>query len=511
MMKLMRILGAIGDITRIFSPAFMLPIVVAFVMEPYETRVFGLFKIPFNVLPFLATGLLTTAFWIAVKFVTRKVSDEDLLDREAYLTVGLGWLVLTVFAMLPFMLAGVLTSPVDAFFETMSGFTTTGATTIEGDLDAVPKSVMMWRAQLQYIGGMGIIVLSIAVLARLTHGGMQLLAAEAPGPTVTKLRPKLAQTAKTLWMVYAAASAVLLAILLVLFLQHGMGFIDAAYDALIHTFTTLSTGGFSNHSASVAYYDSWLVEAVIILFMIFAGTNFSLHYYAMHGEWRRLWRDAEWRFFMLSILVSTAVISGLVWRMAGYGVAAGQASLRGVSFTSVSLLTSTGYSTANFDAWPESAKLLLLVMMITGGTAGSTAGGIKHVRILLLFKVLRRQLQLLLHPRAVIPIRFGGRVIKEETLMAVVAFFFAFITLVLAGALVLATTDPLFEDRPVDAISAAASAMSNTGPGLGVVGPAEGYWDLLPHSKMLLAMLMWAGRLEVFTALLLFNPGSWHK
>ncbi|MGB1697921.1 MAG: TrkH family potassium uptake protein [Thermoplasmatota archaeon] len=502
-MRKMRVLAAVGQIIRIFGVTFLIPFLAALAYEPWDMTL-GFIRMPANGWLFL--GMFILCAWIAypIHWITRQYADDDLQDKEAYLTVGIGWMVLTVIAMLPFIGSGVLTNPADAFFEAMSGFTTTGASVIDTPLEEVPKSVMLWRALLQYIGGMGIIVLSVAVLARLTHGGIQLLQAEAPGPSVTRIRPKLAQTAKTLWGVYAIFSAVLFIILFLIFrLDVGLSPGDAFYDAIIHTFTTISTGGFSNHSASIAFFDSWIVEAVLILFMLVAGSNFTLHYHVLQGDWKRMVRDSEWRSFLVMFAIITALLTAIVF-------ASGESFLeafRGAGFITASIGTSAGFGTVDYDAWPDGAKLLIVLLMFTGATAGSTAGGMKVIRIMLLMKVVKRELRKLLHPRAVIPIRMGHKVIKEETVMTVIAFFFSFITIWLVGTAILISTDPVL--GLVDGAVTAASAMGNTGPGMGVVGPTDNMSALLPSSKLLLSGMMWIGRLEVFTALILFSPASW--
>ncbi|MGB1586793.1 MAG: TrkH family potassium uptake protein [Thermoplasmatota archaeon] len=504
MMDYRRILHATAEVARVFSLLMILPIIVALVYEPFDTSVLGL-QLPRNVLVFLASGLLMALYWLPVMVGTSAVKDDDLQDREAYLVVGIGWLVLTLFAMMPFLLSRTFDNPVDAWFEAMSGLTTTGATAISGQLEDVARSVMFWRALLQYIGGMGIIVLSVAVLARLTHGGVQLLQAETPGPSVTKLAPKLAQTAKTLWLVYAIFSGILFVILAGLFIQHGMTGADAIYDALIHTFTTLSTGGFSNHTESIAYYDSWLIEAVIMAFMLVAATNFTLLFHAGKGDFRTLLRDREWRFFMGMFVGIVVVSTGMLWRL-GQGLAD---ALRDSLFTVATMATGTGYVTADYNAWPASLKLILIILMLTGGAAGSTTGGMKVVRIMLLIKVVRRELRKLLHPRAVIPIRLGGRVLKEETLFTAIAFFFSFITLWMVGAWLLIVIEPGMDAFSGAALSAA--SIANIGPSMGLVGPTDHAGDLTNASKLLMTALMWVGRLEVFTALLLFSPNAWRK
>lgn len=502
MTRPLRIVNAISDLMRIYSVAFLIPVPFAFFYEPYDLQVLGL-ALPTNAVVFLASFAILLAYWLPMHLMTRHKNDDDLDDREAYLTVGVGWVALTLFSMVPFLLSGLLPNVVDAFFETMAGLTTTGATTLEGDLDAMPRSLMLWRALLQYIGGMGVIVLGVALLSRLASGGMQLLQAEAPGPTVSRIRPKLAHTASTLWKVYVLFSAVVFATLFLILVVEGHAWTDAVYDAIVHTMTAISTGGFSNHSASVAYFDSVAVEAVLIVTMFVAGSSFTLHWYWLHSDPKRLLRDAEWRVYACALVAAIAMVTVIV---AASGTSIGQA-FRGGAFTVTSLFSSTGFSTVDFDQWPDAARFLLLAIMFVGGTAGSTAGGLKVVRLLVLGKVVQRAFKKLVHPRAVIVVRLGGKPLKDDTVWDVLAFFFAYITLWMLGTLIITTTDPVLS--VVDGASASVSALSNMGPGLGVVGPTQGYWDLLPSSKLVLAFLMWAGRLELFAALLVFAPRAW--
>ncbi len=504
MMDRRRLVLATAEVVRIFCVLMLAPIPIAFAYETPDLNVLG-FLVPRNAMIFLATALIGALYWAIVRAATRGVEDQELQDREAYLVVGIGWVLLTLLALIPFLWSGVTGSFGDAWFEAMSGLTTTGATILSTDLEQVPKSIMFWRAQLEYIGGMGIIVLSVAVLARLTHGGTQLLQAEAPGPSVTRLAPKLTQTAKALWTVYGIISALLLVILTMIFLGEGLIWKDALYDALVHTFTTVSTGGFSNHGASIGYYDSWLLEATIILFMLIAGSNFTLHYYTLHGDWRRLWRDREWRFFMLTFIGVTLTATGMLWR-AGQDVVGG---FRGAAFTVASVSSGTGFVAVDFNGWPEILKVMLLVLMITGATAGSTTGGLKMVRIMILLKIVVREIRKLLHPRAVIPIRLGGKVLRDETLFTTVAFFFSFVTIWMVGAMLLVTMEPGLD--VFDGAVIAASAVSNFGPSMGVIGPLDNYGALSYGSKFTMTVLMWAGRLEIFTAMLLFSPAAWRK
>lgn len=504
-MRPLRVVGAIGAITRLFSMAFLLPVLFSMAYDPYDATVFGL-AIPRDAMVFLACAAGTFLLGTGLRVLARSVETEDLQEREAYLTVGVGWILLTMLAAVPFMLSGTLTHPIDAFFEAMSGITTTGATVIAGELEAVSKSVMIWRSFLQFLGGMGIIVLSVALLARLSQGGMQLLQAEAPGPTVQRVAPRLAQTAQALWRVYLLFFAIVVVVFFAILAFRGFGPKEAFYEAFLHGLTTIATGGFSNHTDSIAYFDDWLLEAAITFFILVSGVNYTLHYHALRGKPLLLWKDREFRFFAASFLTVT-LVGTLV--LVGQGQGFGQA-LRGTSFTFASLITSTGYATVDYDLWPGVLKFLLLLVMVTGATAGSTSGGMKHVRILLLFRLVRRELTRIRHPKAVIPVRLAGRVIQNPTIMATVGFFFAYITLFVLGMVILIAFDPIFQD-PVDAASASISAISNMGPALGVVGPTRTYAGLTDLSKLTLSLLMWIGRLEIFTALIVLTPRTWRN
>ncbi len=503
MLHPLRIVGALGAITRLYSLAFLLPVLIALVYEPYDMRVFG-YAIPSMVLVFAVGFGVTYVVGTVLRFIARSAADEDMAEREAYLTVGVGWLLLVALSMIPFWLSGVLSSPVDAFFEAMSGLTTTGATVMTGHLDDVSPALMMFRGLLQFIGGMGIVVLSVALLARLTHGGMQILQAEAPGPTVTRVAPRLEQTARILWTVYLGMAGVFFLIMVGLLSRHGIGAKAVFYESLLHTFTTIATGGFSNHSSSIAHFNDPWIEFVIVFFILASGTNYTLHYLFFRGDWKAYFRDEEWRFYMANFVLVFLVVTGVVWR-AGEGLLE---SIRGAGFTVASLMTSTGFATADYDAWPPLAKLMILFVMVAGGTAGSTSGGLKLVRVLVLMKLVRRELQRVRHPHAVIPVRLNGQILQPTTLMATVGFFFAFVAIWAICALILVAIDPAFDDI-VDASSASLSAISNMGPALGVVGPTKNYGGLTDASKILLSFEMWFGRLEIFTALLVLNPKTW--
>jgi trk system potassium uptake protein TrkH len=504
MLHPLRVVAAVGAITRLFSMAFLVPVITALFYDPYDMQVLGA-AVPRTVLIFFFCFALTYLIGAGLRWAASSVEHEDLADREAYLTVGLGWLLLCGLSAVPFTLTGVLTNPVDALFEAMSGLTTTGATVINGELEAVIPSLMMWRSFLQFLGGMGIIVLSVAILAKLTQGGMQMLQAEVPGGSVGRMAPRLAQTARLMWGVYLALAASLFVVLFALLsIRHEMDLKTVTYEALLHTFSGISTGGFSNHTTSIAFFADPLIEIVFIVFMLISGMNFTLIILVRQGHWKTMFKDGEWRLYIGNYVVVTLLLTGLLMRA---GAGALQA-LRDSSFVSAAMMTSTGYATADYDLWPTTAKMLILFVMVAGGMGGSTSGGLKLVRILLLWKLVHREILRLQHPHAVLPIRIAGRTVKPQTIMATVGFFFAFIAFWIIGTIVLETIDPAFTSIE-DAASASLSAISNMGPGLGVVGPTKNFASLTDASKIILTSLMWFGRLEIFTAMLLFAPNTW--
>lgn len=506
MIRFVHVIVGVGRLLGAFSAMMLIPLLVALIMEPWDEPLFMGLSAPTNALVFLLSSFVGGSVALALVVWGRNHFEGHFHDREAYLSVGIGWLVLVLFSTLPFILSGTLPAFADAFFEAMSGLTASGGTVISYPLEDVAPSVMFWRAGMQYLGGMGIIVLSIALLARMTHGGSLLLAAEMSGAGMHRIRPRLRETARALWKIYGIFSLVCFAFyFLAMHFHSGLPWNHALYDAIIHTFTTMSTAGFSNHSASIAFYDSWIVELIVIVFVLIAGTNFALHDSWMRGNWKRLLRDPEWRFFIGMFVVATLIITlKLIW--AGD---TGAAALRAASFTVASIGTSLGYATVDYDQWSDAAKAILVVLMMTGASAGSTSGGLKALRVLLLFKVVRRQLTKILHPRAVVPVRLGGRIIPDDALMTVTAFLFTYVAVWFIGAAIIITTDPALD--LFDGVAAAAASIGNTGPALGVVGPTDHFGILRPSTKFVLSLLMWIGRLEVFTALLLFMPSTWKR
>ena len=424
--------------------------------------------------------------------------EEDLSVREGYAVVSLSWLAIGVAGAIPYLATGVLTSPAAAFFESVSGFSTTGATVFT-DIEALPHGILFWRSLTQWIGGMGIIVLGIAILPFLGVGGMQLFRAEVPGPTPERLKPRIAQTAKALWYVYMGLTGLQVG----LYLLGGMPF----FDAVLHALTTLSTGGFSPRNASIGAYDSAYIHYVTIFFMYVAGANFALHYRALSGQPRRYLGDSEWRFYTIVLVLATGFVLVSVLADGHYAGIGFERALRDSLFQVVSITTTTGFGSYDYESWPVAPQLLLLLLMFMGGMAGSTAGGMKAIRAYVLLRHVLTELKFSAHPRAVLVTRVGRRALQTRQLLNILAFILLFFALFAAGALALTATGVDL----VTSIGAAASAIGNVGPGLGDVGPSENYGWMGATPLLILIFLMLVGRLELFTVLLLFHPALWRR
>lgn len=443
---------------------------------------------------FLGVALATAAIGYAALRRTRL--ERDLSVREGYAVVSLAWLAVGVAGAAPYLLADVVDSPAAALFESVSGFTTTGATAF-GDIESLPHGILLWRSLTQWLGGMGIIVLGVAILPFLGVGGMQLFRAEVPGPTPERLAPRITQTAKLLWYVYGgltAAQALLL-------LAGGL----SPFEALTHAFTTVSTGGFSPRNASIAAYESPYVHYVVILFMYLAAVNFTLHFRALGGR-PLYWKDPEWRFFS-GVLAGAAGLMVAMLLLGGERGVGVEPAFRDALFQTVSIATTTGYVTRDYGTWAIGAQFLLLMLMFMGGMAGSTAGGMKAMRIYLLFRHGIAELKRSLHPQAVIPTRLGRRAVREGVLLRILAFALFYIVLHVAGVFAMA----LLGHDLATSIGASAATIGNIGPGIGGVGPADHYGWMGPATHLVLVFLMLAGRLEIFTVLLLFHPDLWRR
>ncbi len=444
-------------------------------------------------IPFITA--IIAAFILGGLLSYLKPGNTKIGYKEGFAIVTFGWLMASIIGALPFYMGGIFPSYLDALFETVSGFTTTGATALN-NVEVIPRSFNFWRCFTHWIGGMGILVLTLAVSPSV-GGSFQILKAESPGPmTDKKIAPSVTKTAQILYGTYIIIT--LLEIILLYF--GGM----SLFDAVIHTFATVGTGGFSSKNQSIGAYNSLYIEIVVSVFMIMSGTNFSLYFHLYNKKSFNFFKNEEFRLYVIVIAVSIAAITinlfGNVYGSLGQ-------SLRYAMFQVSSIITTTGFATADFDLWPDFSKGLLVLLMFFGGCAGSTAGSIKHIRILMLLKNAKREMFKLFHPNAVMSIRIDGKTIPDEVMQKVTNFFFLFISIFFMMTLLVAL-------QGLDLISAASSVaatLGNVGPGLGLVGPTMNYSGMTALTKILLIMCMLIGRLELYTVLVLFMPSFWRN
>ncbi|MFA7148981.1 MAG: TrkH family potassium uptake protein [Syntrophomonadaceae bacterium] len=425
-------------------------------------------------------------------------TGESINIKESFALVSLGWILASVFGSLPFIFSGYLPNFADAFFETVSGFTTTGASVVK-DVEVWPRGLMFWRCLTQWLGGMGIIALFIAIIAGMGARGNQLFKAEVPGGSITdKISPRIRETAQKLWLTYIIISIACLLLLLVF----GMNL----FDALCHTFATMATGGFSTKNASVGFYSSPYIQWTITIFMFIAATNFSLHYLAYKGRRAAVYfKNPEFRFYTGIALTATA-IAALGLHLAG-GLGGWEEKIRLASFQVVSIMSTTGYATANYDLWPTMSTGVLFLMMFVGGCIGSTGGNIKPGRYLIIMQKAVMEFKKMVHPKAVLTMRYGGRVLNEDVVSNVVQFFCLYIMLVALGVLVLT----MLGIDIVSSLTATASCLGNIGPGFAAVGPTQNYSFIPDAGKYLLSAFMLIGRLEIFPMLVLLLPAYWKQ
>lgn len=480
-MKIRSVLRILGYIALLLGGVFLIPTMIA-VIRGGEDMV-----------SFAASAVISVA---AGAFLVLMGKKEELGIRDGFALVTGTWLFIAILGAFPYWLSGALPSYTDAFFEAMSGVTTTGATVFR-DIESLPDGIMFWRSFSQWLGGMGIIVLTVALLPLFGVGGLQLLNAEAPGPTFERLVPRIQETAMLLWGIYVLLSV---AEFLLLF-AGGM----PVFEALLHTFTTMATGGFSPKNTGVAAYASPYIQWVIIVFMFLAGTSFSLHFFALRGKsLKGYWKNTEFRFYLAVICVAIVFTAGiLIWNVQGDI----ERSIRDAAFQVVAIVTTTGFVTADFERWPMVLQGLLLFLMFFGGCAGSTGGGMKHMRLFLLVRHSGVQIVKLIHPRVVKGLFLGEHTVTDEVIQGVQSFFFLYLSLWVGGTIVLAAAGLDL----LTGISAAASALGNVGPGLGEVGPVENYAGLPGTAKWVLSVLMLMGRLEIFPVIILLSPEIWRR
>jgi len=479
-MRTSGVLNILGKLLLVLSLFLLTPIAVSLYFGDGMSGDFLLC----SVLGGLAGGGLVAAF----------APEKEMGYRDGFAVVVFSWLGLALLGALPYYFSGVMPAFVDCFFESMSGFTTTGST-ILAQVEVLPESVLFWRALTHWLGGMGIIVLTLAILPLLGIAGMQLYQAEVSGPTKDRLSPRIQDTARILWGVYLLLTLALILLLLV----GGVGF----FDAVCHAFATIATGGFSTHTASIGHFDSIYIETVIIVFMFLSSINFSLHHRALNGNYAAFRKSEELRLYVGLMAGSILVVLAVNW---WYGAFPGLgANLRATVFSVVSIMTTTGFGTADFDQWPSASRLLLVIVMCIGGSAGSTSGGIKQVRILLFFKYARLQLHRLVHPHEVRNIKLDGITVPRDVLVSILGFLALYFVFFLTASLMVSATGVDI----ITGVTAVTATMNGVGPGLGLVGPAQNFGGLSDLAKVVLAFCMLAGRLELYTLVVLLTPAYW--
>ena len=446
-----------------------------------------------DAMAFVYAILISVAVAVAPAFFV-KPAREDLNPKDGIAVAGLSWIVLSFFGALPAWISGAIPSLTDAYFETVSGFTTTGAT-ILSEIESLPRGILFWRAFTHWIGGMGVLVLTVALLPRLSGRTAQLTKAESPGPTFSKILPRTSDTAKMLYGIYFGLSLLLFVVLLIA----GMN----VYDALIHTFSTAGTGGFSNYNNSVAAFQSPAIEWILATFMLLYGVNFTLYFYMIRREFKQAVKNEELWVYLGCIMLATLVITiNVLPRFDGFGEA-----VRAAFFQVTAIVSTTGFVTQDFDLWPSFCKIILLLMMFMGGCAGSTGGGFKVSRLVMLVKNGFREVKQAIHPRKVSVVRLEGKAVPETVLTHAAGFLFFYIALWLVGGLLLSMDNI----GVVEAITAAETCISNVGPALGALGPTQNFGILSNFSKWVCSFLMLAGRLEFLPILCLFSVSIWRK
>ena len=442
---------------------------------------------------FLVSILIIAAIGFLMTRV--KTSNKKIRTKEGLAIVAFGWALSAALGALPLVISGSVPSYIDAFFETVSGLTTTGATILD-DIEPLPRGILFWRSFTHWIGGMGILVFTVALLPIFGVGGFQIFKAESPGPVADKIVPRIKDTAKIHYITYISLTG--LEIILLTF--GGM----SLYDAALHTFGTVGTGGFSTRNASIGAFDSTYIHLVITVFMIISGANFSLYFALYKGKWRDVVKNEELRLYLLIIFVATLLIgTNLYFTFFDRG----GILFRDAFFQVGSIITTTGYTTVNFDQWPTFSKNILFILMFIGGSAGSTSGGMKIIRVLVLLKLIKREVAKIFHPRAIVPIRIQSKPLSGDATASISSFVVLYLTVFIVGTILISLEDIGLES----AASSVAVTLGNVGPGFGFVGPTRTYSEFSNFSKMVLSALMLIGRLELFTIIALLAPKYWRN
>ncbi len=477
--------------------------------------VFMLIAIPFSFyfeedakLGILNAGIITISIGLLLYFFN-KPKSTNIQKKEGYLIVTLGWLTLSITGMLPYLLTGAIPNLTDAFFETLSGYSTTGSSILT-DIESLPKGILFWRSATHWIGGMGIIVLTIAILPLLGIGGMQLFMAEAPGPSTDKLHPRISDTAKRLWLIYVILT------FSEFFLLKFAGM--TWFDAINHAMATMSTGGFSTKNASLAHYNSMpIVQYIVIFFMFIAGTNFVLSYFAMKGKVNKIFQSEEFKYYFFGTVILTTIVSILILFYQDpnlvttvdhpmvYGKV--ESAIRHALFQITSVITTTGFVSADFTMWSFFATAIFFSLFFVGGSAGSTSGGVKIVRHIVMLKSSFLEFKKAIHPNAIIPVRYDNKTVSQTIVFNIISFFIIYMCIFIVSSVILT----FFGLDFMSALGAAASSLGNIGPAIGSVSPVDNYAHLSNGAKWFCTFLMLIGRLELFTVLILFSPFFWRK
>ena len=443
----------------------------------------------------LYAGSLTIGIGIPMFFSIRSRQDGNIRKREGYLIVALGWITMATASALPYLFSGTIPNWTDALFESVSGITTTGASVIR-DIEALPPGILYWRSLTQWIGGMGIIVLTVAIFPLLGIGGIELFVAEAPGPTSDKLHPRIRETARRLWFIYLGLTAILAIILAFA----GM----TLFEAINHAFTTMATGGFSTRNASMAHWDLPAIQYPIIIFMFLAGTNFTITYFGLKGKWKKVWYSDEFKAYLGLVLLLAVIVTLSVQQSTGLPM---EKAFRDSLFQVVSIITTTGFVSADYTSWNPGLTMLFFVLLFLGASAGSTSGGIKIIRHLVFFKNSFLEFRRLIHPRAIVPLKINGQMVTGKIIIHIIIFLLLYLILFVIGSIVVSIMGLDF----MTAIGAVATSLGNVGPGIGSVGPVDNFAWLPANVKLVLCFLMLLGRLELFTILVLFSPYFWRS
>ena len=488
-MRFKPLFNTIGALLSILGLTMIIPMLISWVLGESDFNGFL-----YSILICITVG---SPLWYFTRY------NRNLTNRDGFAIVTFSWITTAVIGSLPFYLSGAIPDVTDAFFESMSGVTTTGATILgnistmphlENGIESLPHGILFWRSFIQWIGGMGIIVFYIAILPLLGVGGVQLFKAEVPGPVADKIKPRVKETAKFLWIIYVGITLIEIIVLRIAGME--------AFDSICHAFTTMPTGGFSTKNASIAYYNSPVIHYIIIIFMFLAGVNFSLHFRAINGDVKAYLKDKEFLVYLFIIVfVSSIIFLTLSYQTNTFS----DLGIRESLFGTIAILTGTGYVLGDYELWPIFLQMILLTLMFIGGMGGSTTGGMKVIRVLLLVKYAALETRRMLHSRALLPVKIGKQLIKEDVVRNTLGFFLFFMSAFIIATILLSTMGLDIETS----IGAAASAMGNIGPALGDFGPTDNYALLSDPGKWVLTFCMLLGRLEIFTVIVLFSKTFW--